>query len=84
MPEKDKLQKQPTAKAKKVEDSKDGMSSSNNLLALIHTFNIAKYWARGTGYGHGHTNKVDWDVQAYLAAQKQKDRETQSIIEGLQ
>jgi baculoviral IAP repeat-containing protein 6 len=41
-----------------------------------------KFWARGTGYGHGHTNKVDWDVQAYLAAQKQKDRETQSIIEG--
>lgn len=41
-----------------------------------------KFWARGTGYGHGQTGKVDWDVQAYLAAQKQKDKETQSIIEG--
>lgn len=62
----EKLQKQPTAKVKKVEEAKD-----------------AKFWARGTGYGHGHTSKVDWDVQAYLAAQKQKDRETQSIIESI-
>lgn len=66
-PDKDKLQKQPAAKAKKLDEpTKDG-----------------KFWERGTGYGHGHTNKVDWDVQAYLAAQKQKDKETQSIIEAI-
>jgi len=54
-------------KAKKVEENAEA----------------GKFWARGTGYGHGHTGKVDWDVQAYLAAQKQKDKETQSIIEAI-
>jgi len=30
-----------------------------------------EYWARGVGYGHG--NRPGWDVDAYLAANREKD-----------
>ena len=33
------------------------------------------YWAAGTGYGHDNsTTTVSWDVDAYLAAQRETDR----------
>ncbi len=75
------LQKQPTAKPKQ-DDPKD--STEAVAYSTLLTLPTVK-WARGTGYGSGSTNnKTDWDVNSYLAAQKQKDRETQSIIEGKQ
>eukprot|EP01116_Phalansterium_solitarium_P017677 TRINITY_DN4413_c0_g1_i2.p1 TRINITY_DN4413_c0_g1~~TRINITY_DN4413_c0_g1_i2.p1 ORF type:complete len:883 (+),score=181.75 TRINITY_DN4413_c0_g1_i2:114-2762(+) len=42
-----------------------------------------KYWASGTGYGHGSSKKPEWDVEAHLAAQKEKDRETEAVIKSL-
>eukprot|EP01119_Soliformovum_irregulare_P016152 TRINITY_DN463_c0_g2_i4.p1 TRINITY_DN463_c0_g2~~TRINITY_DN463_c0_g2_i4.p1 ORF type:complete len:834 (-),score=313.83 TRINITY_DN463_c0_g2_i4:9-2510(-) len=41
----------------------------------------AQYWAKGTGYGHNQAQK--WDTQAYLAAQKEKDTQTQTVIEEI-
>ncbi|KAH8074163.1 hypothetical protein JL720_10718 [Aureococcus anophagefferens] len=33
------------------------------------------YWAKGTGYGHDNSEAaVTWDVDAYVAAQREKDR----------
>ena len=39
------------------------------------------YWAKGTGYGHNDAEGkgVKWDVEAYPAAQQEKDR----LVEGL-
>jgi baculoviral IAP repeat-containing protein 6 len=42
-----------------------------------------KYWARGTGYGSGSTSSKTWDVNAYLAAQQQKDNETGQVLRGI-
>ncbi|XP_062589719.1 uncharacterized protein LOC134251344 [Saccostrea cucullata] len=37
-----------------------------------------EYWARGTGYGHH--NRPEWDINAYLAAQKEKDNKIESVL----
>jgi baculoviral IAP repeat-containing protein 6 len=39
-----------------------------------------KFWAKGTGYGH--QGQTTWDVQAYLAAQREKDLQTERVLRG--
>lgn len=59
----------PTPPPKK-QVSTSSSSSANDKL----------YWAKGVGYGHGDTHNSTWDVNAYLAAQQQKDEETAGIF----
>lgn len=40
-----------------------------------------RYWAAGTGYGHAGQSK--WDPAAYRAAQLEKDRQVQNVVERL-
>lgn len=40
-----------------------------------------QYWAAGTGYGHSGVAGEKWDVEAYLAAQREQDRLKQDLIE---
>jgi len=63
-----KITKQTTSTKAKREEGKEG---------------DGKYWVSGTGYGHGNTAKTGWDVKAFIAAQRQKDLETQNIIEAI-
>lgn len=37
-----------------------------------------EYWAAGTGYGHN--KRPAWDIQAHVAAQKEKDRQIESVL----
>ncbi|KAK3091318.1 hypothetical protein FSP39_018889 [Pinctada imbricata] len=37
-----------------------------------------EYWARGTGYGH--QNRPEWDINAYIAAQKEKDNKVENVL----
>eukprot|EP01122_Echinamoeba_exundans_P011468 TRINITY_DN4564_c0_g1_i1.p1 TRINITY_DN4564_c0_g1~~TRINITY_DN4564_c0_g1_i1.p1 ORF type:complete len:869 (-),score=241.05 TRINITY_DN4564_c0_g1_i1:174-2780(-) len=39
------------------------------------------FWARGTGYGH--EGKSAWNVQAYLAAQRERDLEVERVIAAI-
>lgn len=45
--------------------------------------NANTYWAKGTGYGHSNYGKNAWDVQAYLAYQREKDCQTQEVLSGI-
>ncbi|EFA82181.1 Ubiquitin-conjugating BIR-domain enzyme apollon [Heterostelium album PN500] len=40
------------------------------------------FWAKGTGYGRGAQN--GWNVDAYVAAQKERDQETISLINAIE
>ncbi|CAM9829282.1 unnamed protein product, partial [Sphacelaria rigidula] len=42
-----------------------------------------QYWAAGTGYGHSGVAGEKWDVEAYLAAQREQDRLKQDLIEEI-
>eukprot|EP01114_Cavostelium_apophysatum_P004651 TRINITY_DN1498_c0_g1_i1.p1 TRINITY_DN1498_c0_g1~~TRINITY_DN1498_c0_g1_i1.p1 ORF type:complete len:1151 (-),score=363.17 TRINITY_DN1498_c0_g1_i1:73-3525(-) len=46
-----------------------------------------QYWAKGTGYGFSHGGKNGpkpvWDVQAYLAAQKERNAQTEEVFQGI-
>mmetsp|Transcript_12488 Transcript_12488/g.37135 ORF Transcript_12488/g.37135 Transcript_12488/m.37135 type:complete len:868 (+) Transcript_12488:195-2798(+) len=45
------------------------------VAALDDAEATASYWAKGTGYGHDDSKAaVAWDVDAFLAAQREKDR----------
>ncbi|ELU17166.1 hypothetical protein CAPTEDRAFT_195632 [Capitella teleta] len=37
-----------------------------------------QYWAAGTGYGHH--NRPEWDMTAYIAAQKEKDKQIEMVL----
>ncbi|KAK2179061.1 hypothetical protein NP493_516g01000 [Ridgeia piscesae] len=37
-----------------------------------------EYWAAGTGYGHN--KRPEWDIKAYLAAQKLKDKQVVCVL----
>ncbi|KAJ8306122.1 hypothetical protein KUTeg_016667 [Tegillarca granosa] len=37
-----------------------------------------EYWARGVGYGHH--NRPEWDINAYIAAQKEKDNKIIDVL----
>jgi hypothetical protein len=39
-----------------------------------------QYWAKGTGYGH--QGQSTWDVNAYLAAQRAKDQQTEYVLKA--
>jgi len=39
------------------------------------------FWAKGTGYGFSGQNT--WDVNAYLAAQREKDMQTEHVLRGI-
>ncbi|EGG21771.1 Ubiquitin-conjugating BIR-domain enzyme [Cavenderia fasciculata] len=41
-----------------------------------------QYWAKGTGYGRGGTQ--GWNVEAFVAAQKERDSETISLINAIE
>eukprot|EP01118_Nematostelium_gracile_P005464 TRINITY_DN1731_c0_g1_i1.p1 TRINITY_DN1731_c0_g1~~TRINITY_DN1731_c0_g1_i1.p1 ORF type:complete len:632 (-),score=167.22 TRINITY_DN1731_c0_g1_i1:3320-5104(-) len=41
------------------------------------------YWAKGTGYGYSSHSQPEWDVQAYLAAQREKDSQTEQVLQGI-
>lgn len=40
-----------------------------------------QYWAAGTGYGHSGAAGEKWDVEAYLAAQKEQDRLKEDLLQ---
>ncbi|KNC54624.1 uncharacterized protein AMSG_01478 [Thecamonas trahens ATCC 50062] len=42
-----------------------------------------QYWAKGTGYGHGSGLSASWDVNAYLAAQQEKDIRMVRILDAV-
>ncbi|XP_070564139.1 dual E2 ubiquitin-conjugating enzyme/E3 ubiquitin-protein ligase BIRC6-like isoform X2 [Ptychodera flava] len=37
-----------------------------------------EYWTKGVGYGHRH--RPGWDIAAYIAAQKEKDKQIESVL----
>lgn len=37
-----------------------------------------EYWAKGTGYGHHY--RSEWDINAYIAAQKEKDNKVETVL----
>jgi len=37
-----------------------------------------EYWAAGVGFGHH--NRPEWDIRAYVAAQKEKDKQIESVL----
>ncbi|XP_078658149.1 uncharacterized protein LOC144903640 isoform X5 [Branchiostoma floridae x Branchiostoma belcheri] len=46
-----------------------------------------QYWKPGTGYGHGNVSRpgqmAGWDVNAYIAAQKEKDKQIEAVLEKI-
>jgi baculoviral IAP repeat-containing protein 6 len=41
----------------------------------------AHYWAKGTGYGYeGASGTGEWSIQAYLAAQRERDEQYEAVI----
>lgn len=40
-----------------------------------------QYWAAGTGYGHSGVAGEKWDVEAYLAAQREQDRLKEDLVQ---
>ncbi|CAG2222593.1 BIRC6 [Mytilus edulis] len=40
--------------------------------------NKPEYWAKGTGYGHHY--RSEWDINAYIAAQKEKDNKVETVL----
>ncbi|XP_065835083.1 probable ubiquitin-conjugating enzyme protein 17 [Oscarella lobularis] len=40
-----------------------------------------QYWAKGVGYGH--QNRAGWDIKAYLAAQKEQDKQIEIVLEKI-
>ncbi|XP_078658151.1 uncharacterized protein LOC144903640 isoform X7 [Branchiostoma floridae x Branchiostoma belcheri] len=45
-----------------------------------------QYWKPGTGYGHGNVSRpgqMGWDVNAYIAAQKEKDKQIEAVLEKI-
>ncbi|CAH1773453.1 unnamed protein product [Owenia fusiformis] len=41
-----------------------------------------EYWAKGVGYGH--SRRPEWDVKAYLAAQREKDKQVEDVLHKIQ
>eukprot|EP01129_Flabellula_baltica_P006443 TRINITY_DN240_c0_g4_i1.p1 TRINITY_DN240_c0_g4~~TRINITY_DN240_c0_g4_i1.p1 ORF type:complete len:867 (+),score=232.37 TRINITY_DN240_c0_g4_i1:20-2620(+) len=39
-----------------------------------------QYWAKGTGYGYSGAASESWNVEAYIAAQKEKDAQHEKVI----
>lgn len=37
-----------------------------------------EYWAAGIGYGHH--NRPEWDIRAYVAAQKERDKQIEAVL----
>eukprot|EP00727_Mastigamoeba_balamuthi_P009103 m51a1_g4815 hypothetical protein (960) ;mRNA; r:142906-146614 len=60
-----------------------GSSSSTSSASSSGGGGKKTYWAKGTGYGYGSGAGTTWDVSAYLAAQQQKDDETEQIIRAI-
>ncbi|CAM9811075.1 unnamed protein product, partial [Ectocarpus sp. 4 AP-2014] len=42
-----------------------------------------QYWAAGTGYGHSGAAGEKWDVDAYLAAQRERDRLKEDLLQEI-
>ncbi|KAH3764663.1 Ubiquitin-conjugating BIR-domain enzyme [Pelomyxa schiedti] len=63
--------------------SATGTSSAAQPSGGKPNSNKGTYWAKGTGYGSGCTSNSRWDVNAYLAAQKQKDNETEALLKSI-
>lgn len=40
-----------------------------------------QYWAAGTGYGHSGVAGEKWDVEAYLAVQREQDRLKEDLVQ---
>lgn len=40
-----------------------------------------EYWAKGVGFGHN--NRPGWDIDAYIAAQKEKDKKIESALKDI-
>ena len=55
-----------------------------DLLPCSPRFNRGcrqQYWAAGTGYGHSGAAGEKWDVEAYLAAQREQDRLKEDLLQ---
>jgi len=70
---------------KKKEDTKDSQKEKEKkkVKEIFPTSPSSTYWAKGTGYGHSNYQKSQWDVQAYLAAQREKDSQTEEVLQGI-
>lgn len=42
---------------------------------------VEEYWAKGVGFGHN--NRPGWDIDAYIAAQKEKDNKIESALKDI-
>lgn len=56
-------------------------------LHVYHSLTLAvpinrQYWAAGTGYGHSGAVGEKWDVEAYLAAQREQDRLKEDLLQA--
>ncbi|KAK2145923.1 hypothetical protein LSH36_647g01017 [Paralvinella palmiformis] len=45
---------------------------------IQHKKKQKEYWAAGVGYGH--PNRPEWDINAYIAAQQEKDKQVESVL----
>ncbi|XP_014667326.1 PREDICTED: baculoviral IAP repeat-containing protein 6-like [Priapulus caudatus] len=74
----------PTKPSTSKEDAADPLSPKP-LWKKVGCFSFVSqqkdYWAAGTGYGHAR--RSGWDVGAYLAAQKEKDKQIESVLQKL-
>ena len=43
----------------------------------------SKYWAKGTGYGHGSKTGVEWNPEKWEAAQRELNRQLNTILEKI-
>eukprot|EP01132_Coremiostelium_polycephalum_P001414 gene1414-1783_t len=54
-------------------------TTSTSTFKAATTAGVKKtYWAKGTGYGN--SSQKGWNVEAYLAAQKERDTEIKNLI----
>ncbi|CAM9308052.1 unnamed protein product [Ascophyllum nodosum] len=58
-------------------------SSGADMKGLTSTKKRQQYWAAGTGYGHSGAAGEKWDVEAYLAAQREQDRLKEDLLQEI-
>lgn len=62
---------------KKAKDYTSKKNTGGQIATLAKDF-----WAKGTGYG-SHRHPSAWDVNAYVAAQKEKDRQLEIVLSDI-
>eukprot|EP01130_Rhizamoeba_saxonica_P019273 TRINITY_DN991_c0_g1_i2.p1 TRINITY_DN991_c0_g1~~TRINITY_DN991_c0_g1_i2.p1 ORF type:complete len:660 (-),score=151.06 TRINITY_DN991_c0_g1_i2:251-2230(-) len=57
------------------EEENDQQQTSGN--------NSNRVWAKGTGYGHGSRGNNSWNLEAYIAAQKERDLQHERVLKSI-